>query len=394
MAFLDEFTGLIEHVKSSNVLRRSGRVLPPECLNLPRSKNWINEGKTTPVQNQRPCNCSYLMAALTIIESSAAIENAASPVKLSAQNVLECVKNFTAGQSTGCNGGSPLSVWRYSRDQKGLIGEASYGPYTGDPTGQCAANSGLRREPESEVDFWQQLPEGDEEAMKCRVAIYGPIFASIQISGTFLRRYKSGIWSDPRKVCSSSKPTGHAIVIVGYGSEPNRKGIQTDFWYVQNSWGSEWGQGGTFKIVRNKNLCGIGSNSWFAATKPKTEYPLAPTMPPAFCVSGDGNSDVVKTELYEKSLCIIEFPQNYEDTRSSCLKYGMRLYKLDSHEANSTLFTFATKKYPKFSLNVNGKDNFGCLNVNNNDMLLKVETGDCNRLNFGACEYIKIPREF
>lgn len=334
------------------------------------------------------------MAALTVIESSAAIENSALPVKLSAQNVLECVEDSTEGQKTGCNGGSPLSVWRYARDQKGLVAEASYGPYTGDPTGECASGSDLRREPESEVDFWQQLPEGDEEAMKCRLALYGPIFASIQVRGTFLQRYKSGIWSDPRRACYSSQPrTDHAIVIVGYGTEPNRRGIDTDFWFCQNSWGSEWAQGGTFKIARNKNICGIGLNSWFVATKPRSEYPLAPITPPFFCAGGDGDNDVVKSGSYEKSLCIIETPQNYEDSRSSCLRYGMRLYKLDSHEANSTLFTFATKKYQIFSLNVNGKNSYGCLNLNNDDFLLKVETGDCKKLNYGACEYIKIPRK-
>jgi hypothetical protein len=320
------------------------------------------------------------------------------------QNVLECVKSFTGGLTTGCSGGNPLSVWKYARDKNGLPTEASYGPYTGDPSEAC--DSSVARMPQSKVDFWQQLP--DEEAMKCRVALYGPVLSAMKIKGTFIRRYKSGIWSDPRKTCASvsDDDLDHSVMIVGkfrsstnrsefqpfvfsgYGTEPNRKGVMTDYWIVQNSWGSDFGELGTFRIARNKNLCGIGANGWFVASKPQREYPLAPVEPPAFCVEG---GDVVKSDKYEKSLCVIEFAQSYENSRSACIKYGMRLFKLDSFEANSTLFSFALEKYSKFMLSVNGRSDAGCTNVNNIDGSMRVETLNCENLGFGACEYIKVP---
>jgi hypothetical protein len=35
--------------------RQASTILPPECKNLPVYKNWIEEGKTAPVQNQYGC---------------------------------------------------------------------------------------------------------------------------------------------------------------------------------------------------------------------------------------------------------------------------------------------------------------------------------------------------
>ena len=34
----------------------------------------------------------------------------------------------------------------------------------------------------------------------------------------------------------------------------------TKFWWVANSWGSDWGLNGYFKIIRGENHCQIESN--------------------------------------------------------------------------------------------------------------------------------------
>uniref|UniRef100_A0ABD2WLI3 Peptidase C1A papain C-terminal domain-containing protein n=1 Tax=Trichogramma kaykai TaxID=54128 RepID=A0ABD2WLI3_9HYME len=52
----------------------------------------------------------------------------------------------------------------------------------------------------------------------------------------------------------------HAVLIVGYGSDP-RHG---DYWLVKNSWGTDWGESGYFRIKRDdKNHCGIATEATY-----------------------------------------------------------------------------------------------------------------------------------
>lgn len=47
---------------------------------------------------------------------------------------------------------------------------------------------------------------------------------------------------------------GHAVKIIGWGTE---KGV--DYWLVANSWNTNWGDDGFFKIRRGTDECGIES---------------------------------------------------------------------------------------------------------------------------------------
>ena len=45
---------------------------------------------------------------------------------------------------------------------------------------------------------------------------------------------------------------GHAVKMIGWGVD---EGVP--FWTCVNSWNNLWGEGGTFRILRGVNECGI-----------------------------------------------------------------------------------------------------------------------------------------
>jgi len=47
---------------------------------------------------------------------------------------------------------------------------------------------------------------------------------------------------------------GHAVKMIGWGVEDG-----TPFWIVANSWNTDWGEDGFFRILRGSDECGIES---------------------------------------------------------------------------------------------------------------------------------------
>ncbi|VDO48983.1 unnamed protein product [Haemonchus placei] len=54
----------------------------------------------------------------------------------------------------------------------------------------------------------------------------------------------------------AGKPRGgHAVKIIGWGTEHG-----VPYWLIANSWHSDWGEDGYFRMVRGINDCGIETN--------------------------------------------------------------------------------------------------------------------------------------
>ena len=62
--------------------------------------------------------------------------------------------------------------------------------------------------------------------------------------------YSSGVYYEPK--CPQN--LGHSATIIGYGYD-NASGL--DYWLVKNSWSTDWGAKGFFKIARGFNMCGL-----------------------------------------------------------------------------------------------------------------------------------------
>ena len=75
----------------------------------------------------------------------------------------------------------------------------------------------------------------------------GPISVTFDVYEDFMV-YKSGVYQHK----TGHLLGGHAVKMLGWGVENG-----TIFWLCANSWNSEWGSNGFFKILRGRNECGI-----------------------------------------------------------------------------------------------------------------------------------------
>ena len=96
---------------------------------------------------------------------------------------------------------------------------------------------------------------GDEGELQSAVANLGPVSVGVDASQGF-QFYNSGVYNDPK--CSSTN-LDHAVLVVGYGTDPDTK---QDYWLVKNSWNTNWGEQGYIRMRRNdNNMCGIATHA-------------------------------------------------------------------------------------------------------------------------------------
>jgi cathepsin B len=91
----------------------------------------------------------------------------------------------------------------------------------------------------------------NEESIKNAVTL-GPLQTRFTVYADFMY-YSGGIYHH----VSGGVQGGHAVTIVGYGTENGVK-----FWNVRNSWGLGWGEQGYFRIVRGKNECSFEEETY------------------------------------------------------------------------------------------------------------------------------------
>lgn len=96
---------------------------------------------------------------------------------------------------------------------------------------------------------WQMLAQ-TELALMSAIFEKGPVAISVSATDSW-NQYGSGIMS--REACPVDAVVNHAVTAIGYGEEKGKK-----FWTILNSWGANWGEHGTIRLLRDNDdkYCG------------------------------------------------------------------------------------------------------------------------------------------
>ncbi|CAH8494782.1 unnamed protein product [Dicrocoelium dendriticum] len=207
-------------------------------LGLPNKRlDWRQKGAVTPVEDQGRCGSCWAFSVVGNIESQYYLSGRNLTV-LSKQQLVDCDR-----LDDGCDGGYPPQTYSEVIRLGGLVSGADY-PYEA-RRGSCRLN---KSQIVANINLALLLPR-DEEYQAKYLGARGPL--STVLNAKPLQFYRSGIFSPPFLLCSN-RDLNHAVVTVGYGQDG-----RFPYWIVKNSWGTDWGEEGYFRIRRGRGVCGI-----------------------------------------------------------------------------------------------------------------------------------------
>ncbi|XP_039127656.1 cysteine proteinase 2-like [Dioscorea cayenensis subsp. rotundata] len=210
---------------------------------IPQTRDWRKEGIVSPVKDQGECGSCWTFSATGALEA-AHCQATGKNITLSEQQLVDCAQAFN---NNGCQGGLPSQAFQYVKYNGGLDTEKSY-PYK-ETDGTCSyksENIGVK------VINTVNITMDAEDELKHAVGVVRPVSIAFEVVQSFMS-YKSGVYSSD--TCGSSPmDVNHAVLAVGYGVE---KGVP--YWLIKNSWGTEWGMDGYFKMELGKNMCGVAT---------------------------------------------------------------------------------------------------------------------------------------
>ncbi|XP_050296911.1 procathepsin L-like [Anthonomus grandis grandis] len=246
----NEFNQLLNGLNRSTVpkvrIPTPTTYIPSANVNVPNNVDWRQVGAVTPVKNQGECASCWAFAAAGALEGHW-FRKTSKLEDISEQDLLDC----TFKDNTGCSGGDIDPAFQYVRKNNGVDIEEQY------PVGyEESDKNGCRHNREGIVKCtgYVDLAKGDEKGLELAVATIGPVAVGIEVVPDF-QFYSDGVYFS--KDCSQNEGNvNHAMLIVGYGQEPNGQ----KYWLVKNSYGTNWGLGGYIKMAKDaNNHCSIAS---------------------------------------------------------------------------------------------------------------------------------------
>jgi len=252
--------GLLHRVENRSVLSSSSPIVTH--TELPESFDWRNDNGdwTTQVKDQgEECGSCWAYAAVGILESHLKIvsKNPNLSPDLSEQYLLSC-----DWDDDGCDGGDFETAMAYLVDTPGpdgRIGTVNESVYPVDNIDDSCADLGNATRykaghwayvnASAEDDAEMAIPRVDE--IKTAIYLKGPVAAGVDDDDEF-DEYEGGIFSSTAP--PPEETTNHAVILVGWGHENG-----TEYFIGKNSFGTEWGEDGWFRIAVNSSRVGEGA---------------------------------------------------------------------------------------------------------------------------------------
>ncbi|EDV20305.1 uncharacterized protein TRIADDRAFT_61245 [Trichoplax adhaerens] len=214
----------------------------PQLNSLPQSFDWRSKGAVTAVKDQKRCGACWAFATTGNIEGQWYL-NKGKLYSLSEQELVDCDKI-----DEGCKGGLPLNAYHSIMNRLGGLETEKDYPYVA-KNGKCKLN---KSEEVVYINSSVKVSTNETDLAAWLVA-HGPV--AIGINSVNMLHYKGGIAHPTNKDCNP-KLLDHGVLIVGYGEEKS-----TPYWIIKNSWGTDWGEKGYYRVVRGIGACGLNKSA-------------------------------------------------------------------------------------------------------------------------------------
>lgn len=232
---------------------------------------WPKCPTISEVRDQGSCGSCWAFGAVEAMSDRVCIHSDAKVhFRFSADDLVSCCTSC----GFGCNGGFPGAAWSYWV-RKGLVSGGPYGsnqgcrPYEISPcehhvngtrppcdgeegktpkcTKQCQTSYNVDYKTDKHYGKSSYSVKRDEKKIRAEIFKNGPVEGAFTVYEDLIN-YKEGVYQH----VTGKMLGGHAIRILGWGTENGTK-----YWLIANSWNTDWGQNGFFKILRGENHCGI-----------------------------------------------------------------------------------------------------------------------------------------
>jgi len=193
-----------------------------------------------PPRQQGNCGSCYSFAIGMAFESRICIKSKNQIlIELAPQYIVSCDSS-----NMKCRGGLLVESWRFL-ENTGIVSERCF-PYVSGQSGYIPA---CPSKCVNSLDQFYALKANYNtyrsfttiQAIKQELYDNGPLSTGMRTFEDF-SAYRGGVY----QYAWGRETDPHAVIIVGYGVDGS-----TPYWLIRNSWGTQWGENGYFRIVMN-----------------------------------------------------------------------------------------------------------------------------------------------